>query len=287
MSNKDMVKKYATSYEERVVAFVDILGFSAMVDNSSSNGEEYERIKSALETIQNVKNISDINDAKVTTFSDSIIISYPAKARDPLFYILIDLIHLQLNLLQQGILVRGGIAKGKVRHVKEMVFGPAMISAYELESKYAVYPRIIVEKELVDWEQENYRKQKYSAEYDIEDLMSLLKKDDYNDIYYIDILRQKQELNYLEDYELLLCNVRETIIKGLKNRNKSIVMKYIWLKNYYNEIITSYPKLVNELLINWEYGQIHRINKHKSIYHYTSLDVLKCTERSRYWKIHP
>mgnify|MGYP002510084474 FL=1 len=250
MVNKEIDKKHTTSYEERVVAFVDILGFSAMVNKSFNNEEEYEKIKFALETIQNVKKISDINDAKVTTFSDSIIISYPAKARDPLFYILIDLIHLQLNLLQQGILVRGGIAKGKVRHVKEMVFGPAMISAYELENKYAVYPRIIVEKELVDWEKENYRQQKYSAKFDIDDLMSLLKKDDYNDIYYIDILRQKQELDYFEDYELLLRNVRQTIDNGLKNNNKSIVMKYIWLKNYYNEIITSYPKLVKELLIN-------------------------------------
>lgn len=250
MSKIEVTKKYTTSYEERIVAFADILGFSAMVAKSSSDIEGYEKIKSALETIQNVQKIPDVNGAKVTTFSDSIVISYPANGRDPLFYILIDLIHLQLNLLQQGILIRGGIAKGQVRHVKEMVFGPAMVSAYELESKYAVYPRIIVEKEVVDWEQDNYRKQTYGAEYDIEDLKRLLKKDEYNDIYYIDILRQGQELNRFEDYEQLLRNVRKTIISGLKNKNKSVVMKYIWLKNYYNDIIAGYPRLVKRFLIN-------------------------------------
>ena len=249
MGKIELTKKYTTSYEERIVAFADILGFSAMVAKSSSDVEGYEKIKSALETIQNVQKFSDVNGAKVTTFSDSIVISYPAKAKDPLFFILNDLIQLQLRLLQQGILVRGGIAKGKVRHVKDMVFGPAMVLAYELESKYAVYPRIIVEKELVDWEQENYRNQMYGAEYDIYDLMSMLKKDDYNDIYYIDILRQDQELNRFEDYEQLLWSVRKTIVSGLKNKSKSVVMKYIWLKNYYNEIITGYPSLVKRFLI--------------------------------------
>lgn len=249
MGKKESTKKHATNYEERIVAFVDILGFSAMVDKSANDYKVYESIKLALETIQKVKSNSEIKGAKVTTFSDSIIISYPTKSNDSLFIILIDLIHLQLHLLQQGILVRGGIAKGKVRHVQEMVFGPAMISAYELECKYAVYPRIIVEKEVVDWEKENYRKQLYGSEYDIEILESMLEKDKYNDIYYIDILRQGQELDHIEDFETLLRKVRDTIISGLKNKNKSVVMKYIWLKNYYNDIITNYPGLVNKLLI--------------------------------------
>ena len=249
MDKELSTKKYTTSYEERIVAFVDILGFSSMVEKSAEDAEMYESIKLALETIQKVKANTDIKGAKVTTFSDSIVISYPTKTNGSLFIILINLIHLQLNLLQQGILVRGGIAKGQVRHVQEMVFGPAMVSAYELESKYAVYPRIIVEKEVVDWEQDNYRKQVYGAEYDIDDLMHLLKKDEYNDIYYIDILHQDQEVDQTEEYEIILRKLRTTIITGLKSKNKSVVMKYIWLKNYFNDIVTSYPRLLNELLI--------------------------------------
>lgn len=243
-------KKYTTKYEERIVAFVDILGFSSMVSNSSSNPEEYEKIKHALDTINLMKKHSDGTNAKVTTFSDSIVISYPVSDRDPLFYIIIDLIHLQLELLQQGVLVRGGIAKGLVRHTQEMVFGPAMVTAYELESKYAVYPRIIVEKELVDWEKNNYRKQIYGAEYDISDLESLLKRDEYNDIYYIDILRQRQELDYYEYFEELLRSVNSIIRDGLTNKNKAVKMKYVWLKNYYNDVLTSTFPHLNSLLIS-------------------------------------
>lgn len=250
MIESGIEKRITTKYEDRIVAFVDILGFSSMISKSESSLEEYERIKHALDTIQMVKKRADSVTAKVATFSDSIVISYPINERDPLFYILIDLIHLQLNLLQQGVLVRGGIAKGKVRHVQEMVFGPAMVAAYELENKYAVYPRIIVEKEVVEWEKENYRKQLYGFDSDISDLEGLLKKDQYNDFYYIDILRQPQEVDDFEDFVIMLHKVHSTIIVGLNNNNKSVVMKYIWLKNYFNDVITtSYPSLINSLLI--------------------------------------
>jgi len=243
-------KKYTTNYEQRIVAFVDIMGFSAMISDSEKDVEIYEKINQALKTIQNVKNRSDDTTAKVTTFSDNIVISYPANGRDSLFYILLDLIHLQLDLLQLGILVRGGIAKGKVRHTQEMVFGPAMVAAYELESKYAVYPRIIVEKETVDWEKDNYRKQLYGADYDISDLDSLIKRDEYNDIYYIDILKQKQELDYLEDYIPLLYTVKNIIVTGLKVKSKEVKMKYIWLKNYFNDVVTiNYPEKYLDLII--------------------------------------
>ena len=131
-----------------------------------------------------------------------------------------------------------------------MVFGPAMVAAYELESKYAVYPRIIVEKEVVNREKDNYRKQIYGSRSDINDLESLLKRDEYNDVYYIDILRQPQEADYYENFITMLHKVHTTIIDGLSNKNKSVVMKYIWLKNYFNDVITtSYPSLINSLLI--------------------------------------
>ena len=246
----NIYKKYTTNYEERIVAFVDILGFSNMISESEYDIDKYEKINRALKTIQNVKKNSENTSAKVSTFSDSIVISYPANDRDPLFYILIDLIHLQLELMNQGVLVRGGIAKGKVKHTREMVFGPAMVAAYELEDKYAVYPRIIIEKETVDWEKENYLKQLYGANYDISDLDSLIKRDEYNDIYYIDIFRQNQELDYPEDYIQLLQNVKETIEIGLKSKSKRVKTKYIWLKNYFNDTITHlYPNQMSNLLI--------------------------------------
>ena len=55
MSKIGIDKKSTTKYEDRIVAFVDILGFSSMITRSESDIEEYEKIKHALDTIQMVK----------------------------------------------------------------------------------------------------------------------------------------------------------------------------------------------------------------------------------------
>src|ERR1700756_3728702 len=43
-----------------------------------------------------------------------------------------------------GFLIRGGIALGGLYHSSDIVFGEALIDAYRLESKVAVYPRILI-----------------------------------------------------------------------------------------------------------------------------------------------
>jgi hypothetical protein len=46
--------------------------------------------------------------------------------------------------LKIGFLIRGGVTIGNLYHAQGIVFGPAMVEAYELESRTAVYPRIVV-----------------------------------------------------------------------------------------------------------------------------------------------
>ena len=92
-------------YEKRIVAYVDILGFKNMVADSQKNTEVSERIHNALKRIHKIveRNYSKgINNGtefgiEVSTFSDNAVISYPAK-EDNLFFLIIELIHLQLDL---------------------------------------------------------------------------------------------------------------------------------------------------------------------------------------------
>jgi hypothetical protein len=65
-----------------------------------------------------------------------------------LIYLLSAVRQLALNLLGNGLLMRGAVAKGKLYHVGSVMFGPAFLNAYRIEHEIAKYPRIILSEEV-------------------------------------------------------------------------------------------------------------------------------------------
>jgi hypothetical protein len=55
----------------------------------------------------------------------------------------------QMACALQGFLLRGGITIGDIVHDDEVVFGPGLNRAYELESQVARMPRIILDPDLI------------------------------------------------------------------------------------------------------------------------------------------
>jgi hypothetical protein len=53
---------------------------------------------------------------------------------------------IQIKLIGYEILLRGGIVVGKLLHENNIMFGPAFNQAYDLESKSALYPRIVIDE---------------------------------------------------------------------------------------------------------------------------------------------
>lgn len=180
-------------------------------------------------------------DIKVTTFSDSLIISYPADYKGGLFYIILDLIYLQFNFSQLGVIIRGGIAIGKLRHIREEIFGPAMNEAYSLESQKAIYPRIVIEQETINTALERTYDKDFPKEYSLnsekDDVISLLRQDD-DGLFYLDFLRQYDEFEYPEDYYQMLSTIGNVIQNGksLAKDNPKLSVKYEWLGNYYDSV---------------------------------------------------
>ena len=80
----------------------------------------------------------------MTAFSDC----YEISETFPAWHVLAGVQALGANLLAQGILCRGAVVKGLAYHRDRVLFGPAVIEAYELESRGARYPRIIVTDEV-------------------------------------------------------------------------------------------------------------------------------------------
>ena len=140
-------------YEDKIVAFIDVLGFSNLVFN-----DKIEPITQYYEMIlTDFKEAAIKNDLKFLMISDSIVIHAPQK-KDNLFGVFKVLSSLQHRLLLKGILIRGGISFGKlyVNEADNIIVGVGLINAYNLESK-AIYPRIIVDRNIIPlyWKDSN------------------------------------------------------------------------------------------------------------------------------------
>lgn len=84
----------------------------------------------------------------VTQFSDSFVLSCPSSNHASCALLLksVYLIHL-MYFYNLGMMVRGGITKGKVIHEEGgALFGPAMNEAYRLESKEAKNPKVLIDE---------------------------------------------------------------------------------------------------------------------------------------------
>lgn len=234
-------------YSNRLIAFVDILGFTAETNKSTKSQEDEGRIHDALKLIHSLKeknygsafmNMQD-EGVEVITFSDSAVISCPAD-RDDLFFLLLKLIHLQMELIPFGILLRGAITNGELYHERDIVFGPAMNEAYEMEDKVAVYPRIIINEKAIT----QYVEYVSGDEGRLQYLKDLIKKDK-DGIWFLDILRQQEEIdgsyyNYIE----WLSSFRVIIINGLQHEKLNVRVKYQWLSTYFNEVVMEHLSLL-------------------------------------------
>jgi hypothetical protein len=133
------------SYTERYCAFIDILGFSGLIndlDRGKVSVDEIHRVLSAVHARPNAARPQDA-DLRSQSISDAVALSAAPTAAG------FDAIctaaeELSRRLLRSGYFARGGITKGSLYHDHGMVFGPALVDAYRLESQVAKFPRILI-----------------------------------------------------------------------------------------------------------------------------------------------
>lgn len=227
-------------YEKRVVTFIDILGYKNIIKETEKDNVQAVKLLEVMNSISEEQKRNYEGDfsqstigKEISIFSDSIVISYPIQLGGSLFYILMDLIYLQMELICKSILFRGAVVIGDLYHDRNIIFGPAMVKAYELESEKAIYPRIIIEKNTIG-EGIKFKASQNTYEYEAEYILSLLRKD-YDGYYFLDYMRQYQELDDYSDYYVMLYSVRKMICSALIDiKDRKILKKYKWLREYYN-----------------------------------------------------
>ncbi|MBU1557269.1 MAG: hypothetical protein KKE08_07295 [Gammaproteobacteria bacterium] len=143
------------TYQDRLCLFLDILGFSALVKGQDCDvvHKVIRRIK--LELRSSKEYMEKIGSSPIAaTFSDCIVLSIEVNNEDVAeasnILVTATVKMLQDTYLNQAIALRGGMAYGKLYHKADGVFGPAMIKAYELESQYADWPRVVFDRSVME-----------------------------------------------------------------------------------------------------------------------------------------
>ena len=141
-------KEYKTS--EYVVAFIDILGASNAIkinDNSSLN-VVHKIYDVAMKSFEPMNSRKEFYKPKVKIFSDNIVVAVPYDDTHTLgnafLAVCIMSSFIQIDFLANGWLTRGGITAGSFFIDETMVWGKALVDAYQLESTVAYFPRVIV-----------------------------------------------------------------------------------------------------------------------------------------------
>ena len=242
------------NYEQRIVAFIDILGFENIIKSTTKSQGELDNLGNALNYIHQYfisvqSNYPDPSTIQLSQFSDSIVISISMKNSNEALAIFKHLKTIQINLLNRKILLRGGIIKGQLIHTDKILLGPGMINAYKLESKCALHPRIVIDPKVL-WQ--------FSRVDGVKQILRL-KDFDYEKSFssepdgtaFIDYFNDVKD--YLPDNckaHTYFENICSLIAKYIDNEDISIRVKYLWMREkvktceYYDKYKTIYRRIV-------------------------------------------
>lgn len=127
------------------VLFVDILGVREMNlgREAATNLIKLERAIS-----RTYRDFLDPRSAwRAAFFSDTLVLATPVDEAGGDEYavggLAVQAALLQLDLARQGFFLRGGISIGQFHIRHGLIFGPALVDAYELENRTAVQPRVV------------------------------------------------------------------------------------------------------------------------------------------------
>jgi hypothetical protein len=142
----------SNKYPVRYVAFIDILGFRNIISRLDKDEFLLDEVCKLLSEVHRPR--EELNDLfkksefRSATISDAVALS-AAPTPAGLANMIAATEMLANKLLLLGYFVRGAIVKDRLFHNDEMVLGAGLVRAYSYESSVALYPRIMLTREIV------------------------------------------------------------------------------------------------------------------------------------------
>lgn len=222
------------SLEKRAVLFIDLLDFKGKVEACETDLKHAEIIYQVLSTIKT--HFANHKDIVKSQFSDSIVISFKAESEGSVVELIESIQSLVKKVINCGFLLRGGLAYGNLYHDKDFIFGLGMNKSYELESKKTIVPRIIIQKEIIEISK-NYLPAFFNE--DMREYVFNYISKDIDEEYYIDYFKKGVDTFWqIKDHDKeFVNNLKTMIINGLLVGNISVRLKYLWMKEKFNNLV--------------------------------------------------
>jgi hypothetical protein len=140
-------------YPERIITFIDLLGFSRDVQMIEQRPGLLLSIDAVLSAIVRCKHDLDLRrergelsyDARLTQISDTVVLSYRVE-RGAFGKAISHAAFIGNVCVRRGYLPRGIITIGKLVHDADRLYGGGLIDAYNLERHDVVDPRIAIDE---------------------------------------------------------------------------------------------------------------------------------------------
>ena len=195
-------------------AILDVLGYRERLKRDQRQGTL--EFKSLLESALSC--LTAINDAEFSyqAISDTVILT--CSDRQKLIPFLRVLRDLQIGFLQSGLHLRGGVAFQRHFRSGTITYSAAYAAAYELESKLAIYPRIVIDHNIVEM---------FELNDDVSGLSNSELLCECNGVFFLNIL---SEANWVDVYNQAK-RIYETDANDIR-RVEAVFAKHLWFQEY-------------------------------------------------------
>lgn len=251
-------------YSDSLLGIVDILAFRSLVNEYKENAPKIITEVFASEMMFTESMYKNLN---FKILSDTLIIYSNDTHAITALNIINVIDNFCLGLLKKGYLTRGAIVKGKHFIENDIMISPAFIDAHEIEEKICIYPRVIIDENIINDifnqcqkniegldgipDEDMFRivnKKNFEVDFDGFYISNMFRS--FNYIHLLTYGKSDMDSSSLHDYDInaLIINAHTTLLefcaglrKCLSNTNcKKEKMKVIYL-------ITKYNKIVNEM----------------------------------------
>lgn len=195
-------------------ALVDILAYRYRLESDQKSG--LLNFKDDLE--QALKVFDGVNDAffRVQAISDTIIITCSEHNHFPEFITILK--NVFIEFLRRELFVRGGVAYSRHFQSGRLTYSHSIAKAYELESKVPIYPRIVIDNNIIEM---------YGGGVGMPDIFNKRFFSKQNGVTFLNVI---DDGNWGQIYTLakkIYENDRSHMLK-----NESAFLKHLWFQEY-------------------------------------------------------